>query len=620
VVITDQLDVTNDDLGSLSLGPITFGTQLVTPSPLQTSYSTTVDLGPATNLLVAVNGNLNSSTGLLTWNLQSLDPTTMQPPTDPTVGFLPPGTGGSVFFTVSPKKGLATNTQIQNQATVVFDVNPPMNTPAWLNTLDNTPPTSSVQPLPSTEPPAGFTVSWSGTDVGAGVQDFTIYVSDNGSAFTVWRQNTTATSAAYTGQVGHTYGFYSIARDLVGNVEAAKTSAEATTTVALLTPTVSFTGAPASAVYNSTFTVASTTNASTTAVITASGACSIVNNTVTMTGGAGTCSLTASWAADSTYLAATASQSTAAVKAGSTATITANVPNPAAPGQAVVVSFNVAGNGSPTGGVTVAASTGESCSGTLTAGAGSCSLTFLTVGSRALTASYLGDMNFNGSTSAGAKESVIGPLASFSPASVNFGNVYLGLPAVQMVTLTNTGNASLVVTRVTVSGGNDSDDFKAFPLCPPNLAAGKSCQIIVTFVADRDNYSPTGMLSVTDNALGSPQSLPLSATVINPKASLSSYGLNFGKQKVGTTSAAKTVTLTNTGTTALALSTLTISGDFALASGTSCANGGTLAPTASCAINVTFTPAAKGTRLGNVTIKDNAFLKEQIIGLSGTGD
>jgi len=136
-----------------------------------------------------------------------------------------------------------------------------------------------------------------------------------------------------------------------------------------------------------------------------------------------------------------------------------------------------------------------------------------------------------------------------SPANVSFGNVYLGLPSFQAVTLTNTGNALLTVTRVTVSSGNDSDDFKAFPLCPSNLAAGKSCQIIVTFVTDGDNYNPTGTLGVIDDALGSPQSVPLSAVVINPKASLSSYSLNFGKQKVGTTSAAHTVTLTNTGTT-----------------------------------------------------------------------
>src|SRR5215472_9686894 len=73
------------------------------------------------------------------------------------------------------------------------------------------------------------TVQWIGTDVGSGIQDFTIYVSDNGGPFTPFQTNATATSATFTGQIGHTYGFYSIARDLVGNVEPAKTAAEATT-------------------------------------------------------------------------------------------------------------------------------------------------------------------------------------------------------------------------------------------------------------------------------------------------------------------------------------------------------------------------------------------------------
>jgi hypothetical protein len=83
----------------------------------------------------------------------------------------------------------------------------------------------------------------------------------------------------------------------------------------LTVPTVTFTGAPTSAPYNSTFTVATTTNASTTPTIAASGACSISGNTVTMTSGTGTCTLTASWAADSNYNAATANQTTLATQA-----------------------------------------------------------------------------------------------------------------------------------------------------------------------------------------------------------------------------------------------------------------------------------------------------------------
>jgi hypothetical protein len=149
-----------------------------------------------------------------------------------------------------PKQGLPTNTQIQNQASVVFDTNAPVPTPTWSNALDNTPPTSSVQPLPPIEPNVSFSVSWTGTDVGSGIQYYNIYASDNGGAFTVWQQNTTATFATFTPQLGHTYGFYSIATDNVGNVEAAKTSAEASTVdqdFTLTAATATATVAPGSA-------------------------------------------------------------------------------------------------------------------------------------------------------------------------------------------------------------------------------------------------------------------------------------------------------------------------------------------------------------------------------------
>ena len=231
VSITDQLDATHDNLGTFSLGPITFGSQLLTPPPLQTSYSTTADLRPETDLLVAVNASLNSSTGLLTWSFQSLDPTTNKPPTDPTVGFLPPGVGGSAFFTVMPKPGLATNTQIQNQASIVFDVNAPISTPAWSNMLDNTPPVSKVSALSPTEASATFPVSWSGTDVGAGIQDFTISISDNGAPSQPWLTNTSSTSATYRGKLGHTYAFYSQARDLTGNQEGPHSKADTSTAI-----------------------------------------------------------------------------------------------------------------------------------------------------------------------------------------------------------------------------------------------------------------------------------------------------------------------------------------------------------------------------------------------------
>lgn len=109
--------------------------------------------------------------------------------------------------------------------------------------------------------------------------------------------------------------------------------ARATVTLVVnpVAPTVSFTGAPASAPYQSTFSVTATTNASTAAVITASGPCSISGLAVTITGSIGTCVLTANWAADNNYLAASATQSTLIVAAAS-CTVTDNSDDPTDPG------------------------------------------------------------------------------------------------------------------------------------------------------------------------------------------------------------------------------------------------------------------------------------------------
>jgi hypothetical protein len=245
VVVTDQLNVATDDLNTFSLGPIALPNQVVVPPAGSSDFSTTADLRPANNILVAVNAHLDKSTGLLTWTFQSLDPATNQPPADPLAGFLPPSIGGSTLFTVMPKAEVATDTRIQNEAVVVFDQNPSISTPVRFNTIDKDEPISHVLALSAQSLPS-ISLQWVGTDVGAGVQDFTIFVSDNGSPFTPFLTNTTASSASFSGQPGHTYAFFSTARDLVGNVEDLKTTAEATTTVVAdaIPPTTSVTSAP----------------------------------------------------------------------------------------------------------------------------------------------------------------------------------------------------------------------------------------------------------------------------------------------------------------------------------------------------------------------------------------
>ena len=139
-----------------------------------------------------------------------------------------------MLFTVKAKSGLPTGTQIRNKASIVFDNNAAIATPEWLNTIDNTKPVSSVQPLPASVS-RNVILNWSGTDVGSGISTYTIYVSTDGAAYVPFVTSTTLTSSDLTSlAAGHTYRFYSIARDKVGNEESAKTSAEAVTTINLI--------------------------------------------------------------------------------------------------------------------------------------------------------------------------------------------------------------------------------------------------------------------------------------------------------------------------------------------------------------------------------------------------
>jgi hypothetical protein len=103
-----------------------------------------------------------------------------------------------------------------------------------------------------------------------------------------------------------------------GNYLPAPAVTEAVTAEKSKKPTVSFTGAPSNATYETSFSVAASSNSSSTPIITATGACTVSGNTVTMTSGTGMCELKASWAADVIYSAATATQKTKAEKLGST--------------------------------------------------------------------------------------------------------------------------------------------------------------------------------------------------------------------------------------------------------------------------------------------------------------
>jgi hypothetical protein len=104
-----------------------------------------------------------------------------------------------------------------------------------------------------------------------------------------------------------------------------------------------------------------------------------------------------------------------------------------------------------------------------------------------------------------------------------------------------------------------------------------------------------------------------------PLVNFNSTSLNFGSVQTGVTSSPQPITLTNVGTSQLTISGIAVSGgnsgDFAQTN--TC--GATLAPNASCTINVTFTPTNTGARSSSVQVTDNASSSPQSVSLSGTG-
>jgi hypothetical protein len=190
------------------------------------------------NLLADISAGVDIQNQRVVWTLTAIDPNTGEQPQSTLLGLLPPNDTnhvgeGYVSYTVQPVAGTPTGTVITNKATIIFDNNEPLDTNPWWNTVDSGAPTSAVSALPPSSTNTTFTVSWFGVDDSGGseVSTYDVFVSDNGGTNQLWQTGTMNTTASYTGQRGHTYAFYSVATDNVGNREADHTTPDAFTTI-----------------------------------------------------------------------------------------------------------------------------------------------------------------------------------------------------------------------------------------------------------------------------------------------------------------------------------------------------------------------------------------------------
>jgi len=205
------------------------------------------------------------------------------------------------------------------------------------------------------------------------------------------------------------------------------------------------------------------------------------------------------------------------------------------------------------------------------------------------------------------------PSASLLPASLPFPSELVGTTsAAQTATLTNTGTLTVSISKIAVPA-----PFHQTNNCPAALAAATSCQILVTF-APTTRGAVTGKLSVTSNAIHSPQTASLTGT--GTVVRISPIGVNFGVQKVGLASAPVSVTLTDVGTGSLLISQIALTGTNAGDFSQSNNCGTTLAGGKSCTISLVFKPTGTGARSANLSITDNGGASPQGIPLAGAGN
>jgi len=216
------------------------------------------------------------------------------------------------------------------------------------------------------------------------------------------------------------------------------------------------------------------------------------------------------------------------------------------------------------------------------------------------------------------------PSLGWSPSSLTFPATTAGQSsAAQTITFKNVGTLPVTFSSATISGANPGD-FSKNDQCTPLviLSPGLTCTISITYTPANAGTSQA-ILAVTDDAAGSPQQIGLAGTALapTPAASLSPSGtFNFpGTITQGTNSSPQNFVLTNTGSGALHVTSIIVTGfnanDFVV--GTSNCLGA-VAPSAMCSIPVTFSPLAAGIRTTTLQITDDAAGSPQTVTLNGT--
>ena len=239
VVIIHQEVHPNLNIYSFRLGDFGFGDFSFKVPENTTFYTKRLDVRDSLGVYVDVMAGIDIINHRLFWIFESIEPITGTEPTDATLGYLPVNDSirrlgeGFVDYTIMPRNTVVTGDTITATASIVFDINEPIITNTWLNTIDAVAPTSHVVDNFTTyADTTTIPIMFSGQDDpgGTGIKSFHLYVSKNNGPFTLYQEYSSDTLAYFTSSSGN-YRFYSIAEDFVGNMEAPKLKPDAEVTI-----------------------------------------------------------------------------------------------------------------------------------------------------------------------------------------------------------------------------------------------------------------------------------------------------------------------------------------------------------------------------------------------------
>lgn len=204
----------------------------------------------------------------------------------------------------------------------------------------------------------------------------------------------------------------------------------------------------------------------------------------------------------------------------------------------------------------------------------------------------------------------VSPIFSSNSSTVSFGNVLNATTKRDSITVTNTGTANLVITNIASTN-------TLFTFTPSNgtytLLPNANMKFYFTF-APLVNGAQIGRMIFDNNTTKLKDTVFVTGTGVSPNFVASSSTISFGNVRNETTKL-DSITITNTGTFDLVISSITTSNGLFTVS----PSGSTITPGLSQKYYVTFAPLVSGFQNGIIVFNSNTSKTKDTLFVNGTG-